>query len=92
MLAGNLPDPDADTEDIFTLDELHLSKELPLSLSSRLVEQRPDVRVAEAQLRSAAARYGVEIVNTLPRFTITGATGGTASSPGWMLRGRGQIL
>ena len=92
MLAGNLPDPDADTEDAFRLEELRLSKELPLSLSSKLVEQRPDVRAAEAQLRSAAAQYGADIVNTLPRFTITAATGGPAASPAWMLRDGGRLF
>lgn len=92
MLSGNLPDPDADTEDAFRLDELRLSKELPLSLSSRLVEQRPDVRAAEAQLRSAGAQYGVDIVNALPRFTITSATGGPAASPTWMLRDGGRFF
>jgi NodT family efflux transporter outer membrane factor (OMF) lipoprotein len=91
-LAGNLPDADADTEDAFRLEELHLSKELPLSLSSRLVEQRPDVRAADAQLRSAAARYGVEVINVFPRFTITGATGGTSASPAWMLREGGSFF
>jgi outer membrane protein TolC len=92
MLADNLPDPDADTEDAFKLDELRLSKELPLSLSSKLVEQRPDVRAAESQLRSAGAQYGVDIVNTLPRFTITAATGGPAASPAWMLRDGGKFF
>ena len=91
-LAGNLPDPDADTEDAFRLEDLHLSRDLPLSLSSRLVEQRPDVRAADAQLRSAAARYGVEVINVFPRFTITGATGGTSSSPTWMLRDGGSFF
>ena len=91
-LAGNLPDPDADTEDVFRLEDLHLSKDLPLSLSSRLVEQRPDVRAADALLKSAAARYGVEVINVFPRFTITGATGGTSSSPTWMLRDGGSFF
>ncbi len=92
MLSGNLPDPDSDTEDAFRLEDVRLSKELPPSLSSRLVEQRPDVRAAEAYLRSAAAQYGVEIVNTLPRFTITAATGGQTASPAWMLRDGGRFF
>lgn len=92
MLAGNLPDPDADTEDAFKLEELRLSKELPLSLSSKLVEQRPDVRAAEAQLRIAAAQNGADIVNTFPRFTITAATGGPSASPTWMLRDGGRFF
>jgi NodT family efflux transporter outer membrane factor (OMF) lipoprotein len=91
-LAGNLADPDADSEDAFRLEDLHLSKELPLSLPSRLVEQRPDVRAADAQLRLAGARYGMEVINVFPRFNITGATGGTSSSPAWMLRDGGSFF
>ena len=89
MLEGNAPHADADTEDAFRLEGLHLSKDLPQSLSSKLVEQRPDVRAAEDQLRSAGAQYGVDVVNILPRFTISGATGGAAA---WMLRDGGRFF
>src|SRR5262249_34840326 len=41
-----------------------------------LVEHRPDVRVAEAQLHAASAQIGVAIANRLPQFTITAAYGG----------------
>ena len=92
MLAGNLPDPDADAEDAFALDDLRLSKDLPLSLSSVLVLQRPDVRAAETQLRSVAEQNGLEIVNAMPKFTITGATGGAAFTPAWMLRDGGRFF
>lgn len=92
MLAGNLPDPDADAEDAFRLEDLHLSMELPLSLPSRLVEHRPDVRIAEARLRSAGAKYGAEVANTLPRFTISAAAGGAAASNAWMLRDGGRFF
>jgi len=82
VLAGNTPDEDI--EETFTLEGLHLPQELPLSLPSKLVEQRPDVRSAEAQLHAASAQYGVAVANTLPQFAITGAIGGMASTPGWM--------
>ncbi|MFZ2160846.1 MAG: efflux transporter outer membrane subunit [Sideroxyarcus sp.] len=92
ILEGNVPHPDGDTDDVFRLEELRLSKELPLSLSSRLVEQRPDVRIAEAQLRAAGEKYGVEVVNTLPRFTVTAAAGNHDSSSAWMLRDGGRFF
>ena len=57
------------------LASLHLPEELPLSLPSQLVEQRPDVRSAEAQLRSASANIGVAVAAQLPQFSITGALG-----------------
>jgi len=59
----------------FRLTNLHLPVDLPLSLPSQLVEQRPDVRAAEEQLHSASAQVGVATANLLPNFTIS-ATGG----------------
>jgi NodT family efflux transporter outer membrane factor (OMF) lipoprotein len=90
VLVGNTPDQDIDEE--FTLDALHLPQKLPLSLPSKLVEQRPDVRIAEAQLHYASAQYGVAIANTLPQFAITGAIGGMASSPSWMFKNGGGFF
>lgn len=91
-LTGNEPDPDRDSEDAFALDELNLPRELPQSLPSKLVEQRPDVRVAEAELKSVGARYGLKVIYTLPLFTVTGATGGVTSSPTWMLEDGGSFF
>jgi NodT family efflux transporter outer membrane factor (OMF) lipoprotein len=59
----------------FRLASLHLPTELPLSLPSQLVEQRPDVRAAQATLHAASANVGVAIANELPQFTITGDYG-----------------
>jgi outer membrane protein TolC len=54
------------------LDQLVLPLDLPLGVPSQLVERRPDVRAAEAQLHAATAHVGVAIANLLPQFTITG--------------------
>jgi NodT family efflux transporter outer membrane factor (OMF) lipoprotein len=89
-LAGNLPDQDV--EEKFELAGLHLPQELPLSLPSRIVEQRPDVRAAEEQLHFASAQAGVAIANTLPQFPITAAIGGMASDPAWMFRSGGGFF
>src|SRR5580704_1032640 len=59
----------------FRLDRLRLPTDLPVSLPSELIEQRPDVRAAEEQLHSASALVGVAIANMLPNFTIS-ANGG----------------
>lgn len=64
----------------FTLADLKLPSELPLSLPSRLVEQRPDVRAAEANLHSAGALVGVAIANQLPQITLAVGVGTTALS------------
>ena len=57
--------------EIFRLTDLRLPTDLPLSVPSQLIEQRPDVRAAEEQLHSASAQVGVAIANMLPNFTIT---------------------
>ena len=59
-------------------DQLTLPLDLPLGVPSRLVERRPDVRAAEAQLHAATAQVGVAIANMLPQITITGDIGSTA--------------
>jgi NodT family efflux transporter outer membrane factor (OMF) lipoprotein len=59
---------------------LHLPGDLPMGLPSRLVEHRPDVRAAEAQMHAASAQIGVALANRLPQFTITAAGGGTSTS------------
>lgn len=61
------------------LAELTLPSELPLSLPSDLVRQRPDVRASETQLHQASAQIGVATANMLPQFNITAEYG--ASGP-----------
>jgi NodT family efflux transporter outer membrane factor (OMF) lipoprotein len=93
-LAGRFPRDDLDER--FELAALHLPQELPVSLPAWLVEQRPDVRVAEATLHAAGAQVGVAIANRLPQFTISATYGGTATdfaqmfahqNPFWMAGG-----
>jgi NodT family efflux transporter outer membrane factor (OMF) lipoprotein len=88
-LVGNLPNQDA--QETFQLDALELPPEVPLSLPAKLVEQRPDVRAAEAQLHSANAQVGVAIAAMLPQFSITAADGGTATAFAWMFRNGGPF-
>jgi NodT family efflux transporter outer membrane factor (OMF) lipoprotein len=57
------------------LNKLHLTKTIPVSLPSSLVQQRPDVRAAEALLHSATAQVGVATANLLPQFNISGSYG-----------------
>lgn len=59
----------------FTLDELTLPAELPVSLPSQIVEQRPDIRASEAQLHAATAQVGVAVANRLPQITLSGFIG-----------------
>jgi NodT family efflux transporter outer membrane factor (OMF) lipoprotein len=63
----------------FQLANLHLPVDLPVSLPSQMIEQRPDVRAAEEQLHMASAQIGVATANLLPTFTIN-ADGGYMST------------
>ena len=64
------------------LGDLHLPAALPVSLPSRLVDQRPDVRAAAAQLHQATAQVGIAIANRLPQFTLTGSLGSAPAQIG----------
>lgn len=65
--ASNLPE--------FDLAGLVLPQELPVSLPSSLVRQRPDIRAAEELLHAASAQIGVATANLYPRITLTGSYG-----------------
>jgi len=79
-LAGRFPGEEMAEK--FDLDAMRLPRELPLSLPSKLVEQRPDMRAAEASWHSACAQVGVAAANMLPQISITGAMGGTSTQLG----------
>jgi NodT family efflux transporter outer membrane factor (OMF) lipoprotein len=88
-LVGNLPNQDV--PETFQLDALQLPPELPLSLPAKIIEQRPDVRAAEAQLHAANAQVGVAVAAMLPQFSITGAYGGNADEFAWIFRHGGPF-
>jgi outer membrane protein, multidrug efflux system len=62
------------------LDALALLPEIPAGLPSALLERRPDLRSAEAQLHAATALIGVRIGDVLPKLALTGAAGMASSS------------
>lgn len=74
--------PSQDLPDHFELGDLHLPQELPLTLPSQLVEQRPDVRQAEENLHFASAQIGVARANRLPSFALTADVGSMALAAG----------
>lgn len=82
VLAGHYP---ADQiQQGFEMRDLTLPQELPLSLPSRLIEQRADVRMAEETLHAASAEVGVATANTLPNITLTGNAGAVSTQLGQM--------
>ncbi|MGA8064841.1 MAG: efflux transporter outer membrane subunit [Terriglobales bacterium] len=76
VLAGGFPNQDLAEK--FELSSLQLPQELPVSLPSQLVEQRPDMRQAEENLHSASAQVGIARANRLPSFALTADAGSMA--------------
>ncbi len=77
-LAGRFPSEEIDQR--FDLAGLTLPQQLPVSLPAKLVEQRPDLRAAEANLHVASAAIGVAIANRLPNVTLTADVGTSATT------------
>ena len=67
------------------LADLALPDTLPVSLPSRLVDQRPDVRAAEANLHAASAAVGVAVAARLPSITLSADGGGASTGIGSVL-------
>jgi NodT family efflux transporter outer membrane factor (OMF) lipoprotein len=80
VLAGGFPNQDLAEK--FELSNLSLPQELPVSLPSQMVEQRPDIRQAEENLHFASAQIGVARANRLPSFNLTGDIGSMALAIG----------
>ncbi len=59
-----------------------LPQDLPLSIPSDLLRQRPDVRQAEAILRQTNARIGVAEALMFPQLTLSGSYGTAAIGTG----------
>ena len=78
VLAGRFPNQAP--ADQFNITSLQLPAEVPVSLPSQLVAQRPDVLQAEANLHAASAQVGIAIANRLPNITLTADAGSTALS------------
>ena len=77
VLTGRFPSEAPDES--FDLATLQLPEELPVSLPSALVAQRPDVLQAEANLHDASAKIGIAIANRLPSFPLTANVGSSAA-------------
>jgi NodT family efflux transporter outer membrane factor (OMF) lipoprotein len=76
VLAGRYPSEGP--SQAVDLAGLALPHEVPAGLPSSLVERRPDIRAAEANLHNASAQVGVAVAARLPVITLT-ANGGSAA-------------
>jgi NodT family efflux transporter outer membrane factor (OMF) lipoprotein len=87
-LSGSFPSDEP--AERFELAKLQMPQDLPVTLPSKLVEQRPDVRASQALLQSASAQVGVAVANRLPNLTLSALWGTQAvSSAGLFAPGNG---
>jgi NodT family efflux transporter outer membrane factor (OMF) lipoprotein len=80
VYAGKLPSESGMPE--FELASLQLPADLPVSLPSSLVRQRPDIQASEALLHEASALIGVATANLYPQITLSGSIGSAALQAG----------
>jgi NodT family efflux transporter outer membrane factor (OMF) lipoprotein len=80
VYAGKLPSESGMPE--FQLDSLQLPLDLPVTLPSSLVRQRPDIQASEALLHEASAQIGVATANLYPQITLSGNVGSAALQAG----------
>lgn len=66
------------------LDSLKLPEDLPVSLPSSMVRQRPDIRAAESLMHEASANVGVATANLYPQIVLSASAGliGTSFTSG----------
>jgi NodT family efflux transporter outer membrane factor (OMF) lipoprotein len=88
-LTGHLPADRALPE--IDLVDLTLPADLPVSLPSELVRQRPDILASEAQLHAASANIGVATAAMLPRFTLSGSFGQTSNTGSTLLQSSSSV-
>ena len=72
------PHPGSRPKSVSISATLALPEQLPLSLPAQLVEHRPDVRIAEAQLHAASAEVGVAMAARWPNLEIDANAGSAA--------------
>ena len=89
QLTGRFPSEVHDAP--MDLASLTLPADLPESLPSKLVAQRPDILAASANLHAASAEVGVAIAARLPAFTVTGQAGGASTLFSTLLNGQNSF-
>jgi NodT family efflux transporter outer membrane factor (OMF) lipoprotein len=89
VLVGSFPGEASFPE--LDLDAMTLPEELPVSLPSTLVRQRPDILASEALLHAASAQIGVATANLYPQITLSAGLGVEASTFGELFNSNAGI-
>lgn len=79
VLVGTPPGQFQDPE--FSLNELKLPTQLPVSVPAQLVSQRPDILASASAVHAASAQIGVATANLLPDLSISGSYGRSTLTP-----------
>ncbi|WP_233590342.1 efflux transporter outer membrane subunit [Dyella dinghuensis] len=88
VLMGRTPDQAPSN---LTLAELHLPVDVPVSVPSDLLQQRPDVLAAEASVHAASAQVGVATANLFPHISLSATLGSEAFKPGNLFTASGSV-
>ena len=88
-LEGEFPSK-ADLLEI-NLNKFSLPIDLPVSLPSDLVNQRPDILAAEAQMHVASAKIGVATALMFPSFSLNGTFGTSGTNFGNLTASSGKF-
>ncbi len=75
----------------FDLAEFTLPADLPVSVPSALVHQRPDILAAEAQLHADSAAIGVAAAQLYPNITLSGSLGVESLSASTLFEGSSRF-
>jgi NodT family efflux transporter outer membrane factor (OMF) lipoprotein len=75
----------------FSIDDFTMPDNLPNSLPSELVHQRPDITSAEAQLHAASAAIGVAAAQQYPQITLSAAITQQSVSPGTLFESANNL-
>jgi NodT family efflux transporter outer membrane factor (OMF) lipoprotein len=75
----------------FDLAALTLPRQLPVSLPSELVHQRPDIQAAEARLHAASAQIGIATAQLYPSITLSGGVGAAGLDGGHLFDPAGLV-
>jgi NodT family efflux transporter outer membrane factor (OMF) lipoprotein len=89
LYAGRTPDSAGLPS--FELDGLELPLQLPVSVPSDLVRQRPDILSSEALLHVASAQVGVATANLYPQITLTGNIGSDAVGASQLFKSNSSV-
>jgi NodT family efflux transporter outer membrane factor (OMF) lipoprotein len=88
VLMGRTPDHAPSN---LALAQLHLPADVPVSVPSELLQQRPDVLAAEAAVHAASAQVGVATANLFPHLSLSASTGSAAFNRAMLFTGAGSI-